>query len=284
MIITSVPQLVEQDFGFYEGKSFYARPRDSSKTGREAHYEDHRHEPGFVDVESKESLIARCDSFLQEHLRPLLDYDGVSEELSIAVVSHGILLSNLWRSLLRRLPRRSLTIAPDIMALKAQLVLEHLGGWSNTGFLELSIRHEVLEYQPLRDGIASVRESPIEGEADNQSVPEGVVNPIADPDAAAVLPDNQESVFESPADQARALAAEGQRMVTAALNIDNSSTDQAVGEANTMTFTGWSTHIMTINGQEHLRGLKRTRGGIGKSRYDESQKTMDNFFKRAKKS
>ncbi|KAF7552928.1 hypothetical protein G7Z17_g4006 [Cylindrodendrum hubeiense] len=37
--------------------------------------------------------------------------------------------------------------------------------------------------------------------------------------------------------------------------------------------------IETINGMDHVKGLKRTRGGIGSAKFDEKQKTMDSFFK-----
>lgn len=38
--------------------------------------------------------------------------------------------------------------------------------------------------------------------------------------------------------------------------------------------------VKAVNSQEHLTGLKKTRGGIGSSKHDPSQKTMDSFFKR----
>ena len=38
--------------------------------------------------------------------------------------------------------------------------------------------------------------------------------------------------------------------------------------------------ILTINGQNHLKTLKRTRGGIGSAQYDSRQGTIDKFFKR----
>jgi hypothetical protein len=40
--------------------------------------------------------------------------------------------------------------------------------------------------------------------------------------------------------------------------------------------------VKAVNSQEHLKGLKKTRGGIGSSKHDEKQKTMDSFFKRQK--
>ncbi|KAL6710868.1 hypothetical protein ACN47E_007925 [Coniothyrium glycines] len=45
---------------------------------------------------------------------------------------------------------------------------------------------------------------------------------------------------------------------------------------------GWTTVIRTINGKDHLLGLKRTGGGVGSSRHDASQKSIETFFKRRK--
>jgi phage baseplate assembly protein gpV len=45
---------------------------------------------------------------------------------------------------------------------------------------------------------------------------------------------------------------------------------------------GWNTTILAINGKDHLKGLKRTGGGVGSSRHDTSQKSIETFFKRRK--
>lgn len=41
--------------------------------------------------------------------------------------------------------------------------------------------------------------------------------------------------------------------------------------------------VVVVNSVEHLRGLKKTRGGIGSAKFDSKQKTMDSFFKPAAK-
>ncbi|KAH8811596.1 histidine phosphatase superfamily, partial [Xylogone sp. PMI_703] len=41
--------------------------------------------------------------------------------------------------------------------------------------------------------------------------------------------------------------------------------------------------IKAVNSLEHLKGLKKTRGGIGSSAYDSKQKTMDTFFSKKRK-
>ncbi|KAF2219558.1 histidine phosphatase superfamily [Elsinoe ampelina] len=261
--IVKTPLLIEQDFGFYEGKPFYARSSESNKSGKDAHYDKHRQDPNFKDVESKESMAKRCDEFLDEFLVPAIhERDG--QDIAIAVVSHGILLSNLWRRFLLRLARKSITIAPEVTAAKGQIILEHLGGWSNTGFLEVRLTSRsdpdaglVNDLQLLSNGQGTVPASDalpssttneaasteVDGDTTTPPVPIST-GEVADPDTPSVL-------FNVPP-RSRGLAS-------------------------------YDVNILTVNGQEHLRGVKRARGGIGSSKYDEGQKSLDSFFKKAKK-
>lgn len=245
--ITKVPDLIEQDFGYYEGKSFHTRSADSKKTGRELHREKHKDDPGFVDVESKESMAKRADRFLDEHLLPLFEVDTVGKELEVAIVSHGILLSNLWRRLLLRLPRRSLTIAPEITASRGDLVLEHLGGWSNTGYLNLTIRKD--GNVPELSGPRTVIEE-LKAAAQNMETP---IPPPVKPSAASVTLESTASDTEPSA---------------------------SLRTAASKTLDGHSTVIVAVDSKQHLLGLKRQRGGIGRSAHDESQKKLDGFFKK----
>ena len=131
--------LREQDFGFYEGKPFYARPSGSSKSGKDSHRAEHNNDPGFQDVESKESMAKRADIFVHEYLLPLICQP---KDVRVAVVSHGIILNHLWRSVLKLFTNRTVTIAPGVAVSSAgaSTPLEYLGGWSNTGYLELDIQ------------------------------------------------------------------------------------------------------------------------------------------------
>lgn len=140
--ILKVKDLIEQDFGYYEGKPFQARssPR---KTGREADAEVQRRTPGFQDVESKDSMCKRADAFLDEHLMPLTLETSDSAEPIVAIVSHGMLLSTLWRRMLARVSPGSVTVAPEVTAARGPLILDRLGGWSNTGYLELSLQRRL---------------------------------------------------------------------------------------------------------------------------------------------
>jgi broad specificity phosphatase PhoE len=244
--IVKVPDLIEQDFGYYEGKSFQARAVDSKKTGREAHREKHKDDPGFVDTESKESMAKRADSFLDEHLLPLFDTDATANEHVVAVISHGILLSNLWRRLLLRLPRRSLTIAPEVTGARGDLVLEHLGGWSNTGYLHLEIRKD----DPKTDSDATTGINEVPEAVDISPTP---TLPSKDAPPSSDTLEGQTSEVEP-------------LMATSTCHPKNLS--------------GYSTMILAVDSKQHLIGLKRQRGGIGRSAHDESQKKLDGFFRK----
>ncbi|KAF7561085.1 hypothetical protein G7046_g3078 [Stylonectria norvegica] len=40
-------------------------------------------------------------------------------------------------------------------------------------------------------------------------------------------------------------------------------------------------HVESVNCLDHVKGLRKTRGGIGSAKFDDKQKTMDSFFKPA---
>jgi len=255
--VVQVDDLVEQDFGFFEGKLSSQWKRVSpTKSGREAHADAHRDDPGFVDVESKDLLAKRCDRYLDEHLLPMLVDSVKPVDYVVVIVSHGILLSHLWRRLLLRLPQRSVKIEPKVMTVKGQVVLEHLGGWSNTGFLELRIeRRELSSVQTAARSILLADKSGaiIESSSMPQTPPPSILQSEQIGEIGSVTTPN--SILQATEQEQPALA----------WHLDN-----------------YTTTIITINGGQHLEGLKRTRGGIGRAQYDEKQKTMDSFFKRAK--
>ena len=217
--VTALPVLREQDFGFYEGKPFYARSSDSGKSGKENHRSQQLNDPDFKDVESRESMATRISSFLLHHLVPAIRNESNEHDSDIVVVSHGIILSQLWRSFLRLVAKNSVTLSPGLsVGTGATTPLEYLGGWSNTGYLELEI---------LKKESASTSDL-----ATSTTVP-----PTPDP---------------SSADRAEPPLLHQYKMT-----------------------------IKTINGKEHLKGLKRTRG-VGSSMFDEGQKTIESFFKKRK--
>lgn len=264
--INQVPELIEQDFGFYEGKPFYTRSASSPrKSGKDMHRERHRDEPGFVDVESKESMAKRADTFLDQHLLPLLDVDQ-QEDLTVALVSHGMLLSSLWKRLLLRLPKKSLSIAPAVIAARGEIILEHLGGWSNTGYLEL-----VLAAEPENDKVHPLVETI------------DCPNPNSSGDTTA-----NKSLDGGLSEQAESVSTSSEPAVA----LDTLAPPPAVAEMqetadpnvrSTRVLQGWSTSIVAIDSKQHLTGLKRQRGGIGRLAYDEGQKKLDGFFKKQRK-
>lgn len=274
--VTSVAALVEQDFGYYEGKPFQARPRDSSKSGKDAHREAHKNDPGFVDVESRDSLASRSDLFLDDHLLPLVADEaemGGEAEHVVAIVSHGILLSHLWRRLLLRLQPKSVTVASEIIASRGQLVLEHLGGWSNTGFLELSI-------QPAESENGSMASkgggSSIEGSDVNVADAESKRSKTCTVSSIDVPPSN------TPGESSELPASQSDHVGDVSVAKGDADSQPPEKTASKI-LDGYRTTILVVDGKQHLVGLKRTRGGIGRAEHDEKQKTMDSFFKRARK-
>lgn len=215
--VTALTVLREQDFGFYEGKPFYARPKDSNQSGKENHRKQHHNNPHFKDVESKESMALRMRGFLQDHLVPAIQSEPMEGNSDIVVVSHGIILSQLWRCFLKLVAKNSITLSPGLSVRTGGITpLEYLGGWSNTGYLEL----EFLKKESSGD--------------------------LATSTGVAPTPDPSET---------------------------NSDTPPPLHQYKVI--------IKTVNGKEHLKGLKRTRG-VGSSKFDEGQQSIESFFKKRK--
>ena len=211
--VMQISNLREQDFGFYEGKPFHARLRDSDKLKKETNRLQNSTDPIFQDVESKESMDKRTDEFVKEYLVPLIQARSINHKATVAVVAHGIILTHLWKSLLKLFAKNTVSLAPGLpVGLGRITPLEYLGGWSNTGYLEVDIRQDI----PLQVG---TDHQPHTAEYEDAQ--------------GSLLPPNL-------------------RM-----------------------------EIITINGTDHLKGLKRTRG-VGSSQYDEGQKKIESFFKRSK--
>ncbi|KAI9832454.1 MAG: hypothetical protein M1826_001778 [Phylliscum demangeonii] len=136
--------LREQDFGSYEGKHVSARLRPSKPHSEDPDICQHKTDGKFRDVESKEAMRARMNEFLDRHLLPLLEPEVPTN--TVAVVSHGIILSVLWRCLRKRFPPGGLAAVPGVIPPVNGKPLEYLGSWSNSGYLEL----EILPVEKLR--------------------------------------------------------------------------------------------------------------------------------------
>jgi broad specificity phosphatase PhoE len=239
---TKLEILREQDFGFYEGKHYFERPRNSNKSGRDAHLDAHRDEPGFKDVESKAAMVARMDTFVDGHLLSL--FEGVAADTTVVVVAHGIILSYLWRAILKRFHPVNVHVLPGATIGDTGRGLEHLGGWSNTGYLDIDVRrHSDTSPAPETDEIV-----PID-----------------------VLPTS--TAERLPETFASTTATEQPAVLTLPPPTKADSTQSPQSSLKNMSLV-----IKTVNSQVHLRGLKKTRGGIGSLKHDSSQKTVDSFF------
>ncbi|KAG9670512.1 phosphoglycerate mutase-like protein, partial [Aureobasidium melanogenum] len=264
--ITTVDSLIERDFGYYEGKTNRVRKGPDQ--------EEHKKEPGFVDVESKDNLGVRADLFLDDHLLPILDdeadFGGAAEHV-VAIVSHGILLSSLWRRLLLRLGPKTVKVSREVIAARGQVVLAHLGGWSNTGFLELSIERLDPQSSPELDIVLPPMTPSLDEQATTTDVP-SPRSPIVTSPPHLVT---ESSEAEMPTDQLDVI---GRVSVT-----KTAIEPGPIEEDGPRLLEGYRTTILVVDGQQHLQGLKRQRGGIGRAQHDDKQQSMTAFFKRARK-
>ncbi|EMD95929.1 hypothetical protein COCC4DRAFT_122425 [Bipolaris maydis ATCC 48331] len=247
--VVQLPVLAEKDFGSMEGKRFNNHPFETGTSGKDHRRQENKPTTGFADAESKESMARRADAFIEEYLLPLFDDSSSNFTPVIAIVSHGIFLSTLWKRILLRISRRKVCLSHGIKGTVRQS-LEHLGGWSNTGYLELYFTRTEAEYHrsTMEATTAQVTMSP-ELRTETLTAPQNLRN--------GHIPRSR---------------AEG----TAQLVIGAPQASRPRG------LQGWSTFILRVNSKDHLQGLKRARGGVGSSRYDASQRCIDTFFKRRK--
>jgi hypothetical protein len=253
--VVQVPLLVEQDFGSHEGKK-YGDVSLHPKKGQQP--QEQKGTPGFVAAESKESMAQRADAFLDDHLLPLFESCAQTTYHTVAIVSHGIMLSVLWKRLLRRLPPRNVKFAPEIVLNSRGPTLERLGAWSNTGYLELYMRKVALH--GASSGVA-----PVLHPTSNSAPSEGVSGQATEEGANG-------GVRPAPG-QLRTTSHEADNVATPGLSSGSPSPPTNV-------LRDWQTAIQTVNGTDHLKTLKRTRGGVGSSRFDPSQQSIDRVFKK----
>ena len=244
---TQLELLREQDFGFYEGKSFLERQKGTNKSGKDAHRDINVNVQGFQDVESKESMKERADKFVElhlvEHLRTREEHE------TVVIVAHGIILSYLWRSILRKFNASKVAVLPGVQD-RSGMALEYLGGWSNTGFLDLEVKKQI----------------PAHGSPETE---------VLDKDSAS----SETSVCEIPLKPYDISSPRIALELPAATSASRSQLDSTTPTAKT-NLHDIALVVKAVNSLEHLKGLKKTRGGIGSARHDDKQKTMDSFFKK----
>lgn len=127
--------LREQDFGSFECQPWLSKATAKVENGK---LPDH----GQLDFKPKETqaaMVTRMNTFLNETIHPLLAADLDPEKI-VAVVSHGITLSVLWRTLLERFGTQSVSLGPEVSLSTGSRPLQSLPAWSNTGYLELEIK------------------------------------------------------------------------------------------------------------------------------------------------
>ncbi|RFU76507.1 hypothetical protein TARUN_5733 [Trichoderma arundinaceum] len=116
--VVEFAELREKDFGSDEGMKF------GDSRGR------------APDSETPESMKARVDAFLDKHLLPLVSSHPDDTSSTCAIVSHGILLGVLYRSLCARVSRGGITVDPNPSAASSLISPPF---WDNTGFLECTV-------------------------------------------------------------------------------------------------------------------------------------------------
>ncbi|KAK8107860.1 uncharacterized protein PG998_009873 [Apiospora kogelbergensis] len=189
--VVQLPELREKDFGSSEGKKFGTKSTAAA------------HEAAESDVEAPAAMMARVNRFIDVHLHPLFMCHASNDD-TILVVAHGIILNYLFRALHTKFP------AP------ATLTETH-ATWSNTGVL-----------------LAKIKAHKSHGGRDTQNE-----------DLTLSQPSNPRNAPESLPPPPRK----------------------------------FSFLVGSINNVDHLKGLKKTRGGVGSAQFDPRQRSMDAFFK-----
>jgi hypothetical protein len=254
---TKLELLREQDFGSYEGKPYADRPRGADKRGQDAHLASVRNDPDFKDRESKDSMVRRIRTFIDSHLVALLE-NGADDD-TVAVVAHGIILSYLWQGVLLRFEPRNVFLSPSVMVADRGMGLQYLGGWSNTGYMDLEIKR-----WPT-------------------SAPAATTTSPSEPESSTVDPNckNTSAAPETPTSRI-ATGLTDPETLHGIISMPSQASLNILTPLLQPSFQHLSLTVKAVNNQDHLRDLKKTRGGIGSLKYDEKQTTMDSFVKRRK--
>ena len=131
--VVQVTDLREQDFG-----SFECLPWSSKRPLSNADRFPKPDDAGFKPKETSEAMANRAKVFLDDYLLSQLPVDE-EQEAVVAVVSHGLLLAVLWKSIIARFGAHTISLGPEISGKTGSRPLEYLPGWSNTGYIELEI-------------------------------------------------------------------------------------------------------------------------------------------------
>jgi broad specificity phosphatase PhoE len=128
--IVKLDLLREQDFGSLELVSWASKRASDAVDPTK---------PGFKDKETTDSMFKRANQFIDDYLAPLWALDD-ADDICVAIVSHGLFLSTLWRSLLLRFETANTHLGPEVGPVSPSRPLEYIGAWSNTGYLEVDVK------------------------------------------------------------------------------------------------------------------------------------------------
>ncbi|RMZ79923.1 hypothetical protein DV738_g3048, partial [Chaetothyriales sp. CBS 135597] len=125
--------IIEHDFGSFELTTKWSALADGDPDT-----------PGFRPRETADAMKRRADRFIEDCLLPLVVSEGKSqaEEAVVAVLSHGMFLKQLWKSIWLRFRPGSVSFAPTDGSIPppSSSSLGEIGRWSNTAYLECTIR------------------------------------------------------------------------------------------------------------------------------------------------
>jgi hypothetical protein len=203
-------------------------------------------------------MRARVETFIDAHLVQFMH--EVEEDTSVAVVAHGIILSHLWRAILKRF-HPFVTVGPDVQSKAPGFSLEYLGGWSNTGYLDLEVKR--------RAGSSHETSKPCVNAGTSAEI-----STAPDP----ILPNSSEPEDSMP----RGPSASSPLLSHKPTTIVQLPLDASLAPSPPRSIKELQLVVKAVNSQEHLKHLKKTRGGIGSLKHDSNQKTVDSFFKKRK--
>lgn len=199
----------------------------------------------YVAPESQDAMQLRVQQFITENLVQAISQAGADTrgDVSIVVVAHGIILNVLLRCLLNGWGPTEFARLPG--AGDAPERREWLASWSNTGYLESEVR---------------VMPTPVATSSSIEVEPGRPGQPSSSASSEDAAPTLRKAALDGPPlPDAQIAPPEPSKAVDIQLSVKR------------------------VNCVEHLQGLKKTRGGIGSAGFDEKQKTMDSFFRPAKK-
>jgi len=207
-------------------------------------------------------MRTRVETFIDAHLVQLMH--EVEEDMSVAVVAHGIILGHLWRAILKGF-HPFVTVGPDVQSKAPGFSLEYLGGWSNTGYLDLEVKRRAgSSHEISKPGVKAGSSAEMASTAQISTTPDPLLPNGSEPEG---------SMPRGPSASSPLLPHKPASIVQLAL-------DASLTPSPPRSIEDLQLVVKAVNSKEHLKHLKKTRGGIGSLKYDSNQKTVDSFFKK----